>query len=550
MSFKLTIKARIVFIVAFFSAMLIVFGMLGLSGMKAANETSHALYGENMKSVQVLSRIAALMRDNRIQLLLSLQHDPKSEFSTLHDHPLTMHIDIVAKNIEEITALLAEYEKLPKSEEDKKLAAEFKTAREAFVQEGLIPVREAVLAGKYGEGVELTLKKVNPLFKPANEALEKMIKQEFAAAKEDFEQDDKTYRTDRLIMFVGLAGSIAIGVLLSLIIIRSLRRSSEELASVATAVSAGDLTRRATGLSNDELGAIGGSFNETADSFARVIAGIRGNAEQVATAATQVHSTAEQMATGVEEVAAQTGTVATAGEEMAATAAEIAQNCQMAAEAAQRATASATGGATVVQRTVDGMARIADRVRSSARTVESLGSRSEQIGEIIGTIQDIADQTNLLALNAAIEAARAGEQGRGFAVVADEVRALAERTTKATREIGEMIKAIQQETRGAVAAMEEGVHEVEAGTADAQQSGAALQDIMNQINELAMQVSQIATAAEQQTATTGEISGNVQQVSEVVQETAKGIQESAQAASRVAELADELNGLVGRFKVA
>uniref|UniRef100_A0A831TWF3 Methyl-accepting chemotaxis protein n=1 Tax=Geobacter metallireducens TaxID=28232 RepID=A0A831TWF3_GEOME len=550
MAFRVTIKARVVFIVAFFSVMLIAFGMLGLWGMKDASTTTHQLYEENMKSVQILSKVMGLMRDNRIQLLLALQHDPAGGFSALHDHPLTMHTDAVTKNIEEITALWAEYEQIPKTDEEKKLAAEFKAARSTFVQEGLIPVREAVLAGKYQEAVELTLKKVNPLFKPANELMEKLIAGEFAAAKAAFEEDDKHYGVYRVVMIAGLVLSVGLGVLLSLFIVRSLRRSSEELASVAAAVSAGDLTKRATSLSNDELGVIGGLFNETADSFARVIAGIRGNAEQVATAATQVHSTAEQMATGVEEVAAQTGTVATAGEEMAATAAEIAQNCQMAAEAARRATDSATGGATVVQRTVDGMARIADRVRSSAKTVESLGSRSEQIGEIIGTIQDIADQTNLLALNAAIEAARAGEQGRGFAVVADEVRALAERTTKATREIGEMIKAIQQETRGAVAAMEEGVHEVEAGTADAQLSGAALQDILNQINELSMQVSQIATAAEQQTATTGEISGNVQQVSEVVQETAKGIQESAQAASRVAELADELHRLVGRFKVA
>ncbi|MRR39384.1 methyl-accepting chemotaxis protein, partial [bacterium] len=322
MAFRVTIKARVVFIVAFFSVMLIAFGMLGLSGMKAASTTTHDLYEENMKSVQILSKIMGLMRDNRIQLLLTLQHDPKSEFSSMHDHPITMHTDTVTKNIEEITALWAEYEKLPKTDEDKKVAAEFKAARNAFAQEGLIPVREAVLAGKYRDGVELTLKKVNPLFKPANEAMEKLVGLEFAAAKAAFEQDEKQYGVNRIIMVVGLVLSVGLGVLLSLFIVRSLRRSSEELESVAAAVSAGDLTKRATGLSNDELGAIGGLFNETADSFARVIAGIRGNAEQVATAATQVHSTAEQMATGVEEVATQTGTVATAGGAMAAAAAE------------------------------------------------------------------------------------------------------------------------------------------------------------------------------------------------------------------------------------
>jgi methyl-accepting chemotaxis protein len=158
----------------------------------------------------------------------------------------------------------------------------------------------------------------------------------------------------------------------------------------------------------------------------------------------------------------------------------------MAAEGAQLASQSAQNGATVVETTITVMSQIADKVQESAKTVESLGARSEQIGAIIGTIEDIADQTNLLALNAAIEAARAGEQGRGFAVVADEVRALAERTTRATREIGEMIQAIQGETKGAVYAMEQGVCQVEAGTTEAAKSGHALRDILEQINAVTM----------------------------------------------------------------
>jgi methyl-accepting chemotaxis protein len=188
-------------------------------------------------------------------------------------------------------------------------------------------------------------------------------------------------------------------------------------------------------------------------------------------------------------------------------------------------------------------------VKESAKTVGSLGSRSDQIGAIIGTIEDIADQTNLLALNAAIEAARAGEQGRGFAVVADEVRALAERTTRATREIGEMIKAIQNETRGAVTAMEMGVHQVESGTEEAAKSGQALQEILQQVNDVAMQVNQIATAAEEQTATTREISRNMQQITEVVQQTSQGAQDSATAASRLSGNAEELQKLVQHFKL-
>jgi methyl-accepting chemotaxis protein len=222
----------------------------------------------------------------------------------------------------------------------------------------------------------------------------------------------------------------------------------------------------------------------------------------------------------------------------------------MASEGSQLASATAVSGARVVDETISVMNSIAERVRSTAVAVENLGSRSDQIGAIVGTIEDIADQTNLLALNAAIEAARAGEQGRGFAVVADEVRALAERTTRATREISEMIKAIQQETRGAVVAMEEGVREVAKGSEKAADSGRALEQILQQINDVNTQIHQVATAAEEQTATTSEISNNMQQITEVVAKTSKSAKESASAANQLSVLSDDLRRIVSQFKVS
>lgn len=310
-----------------------------------------------------------------------------------------------------------------------------------------------------------------------------------------------------------------------------------------------DFSKKFDASGNDEIAYVSKQLNRLVEELHSVITLIASTSTKVASASTQLHTSSDHIATGSEQIAAQAATVATADEEMSATSADIAQNCQMAAESVQRASQAATNGVMVVEKTVAVMGLISDRVQESARTIESLGVRSDQIGAIIGTIEDIADQTNLLALNAAIEAARAGEQGRGFAVVADEVRALAERTTRATREISEMIKGIQKETSGAVAVMKQGVEQVVVGTEEAARSGDALQNILEQINAVSMQVNQIATAAEEQTATSSDISCNMHQITEVVRQASIGAHESATTAALLSGNAEELQRIVRQFKL-
>ena len=337
--------------------------------------------------------------------------------------------------------------------------------------------------------------------------------------------------------------------ILAVLIVRSITKPVSDLVDVNNKLADGDLTLLKTTVGSDEIAQIGDSSRRMVESLRTLISRVSDTSNQIASASNQLRTTAEQIATAAEEVASQTSTVATASEEMAATSGDIAHNCSLAAESSRQSSHSATQGGSVVKETIAGMIKIAERVKHSAHTVESLGARSEQIGQIVGTIEDIADQTNLLALNAAIEAARAGEQGRGFAVVADEVRALAERTSRATREIGEMIKGIQSETKAAVRVMEEGVAEVEKGTVSSEKSGKALDMILQQISEVTMQINQIATAAEEQTATTSEITMNVQQVTDVVHQTAHGASETASAAAHLNSNAEELQQLVRRFKI-
>ena len=376
-----------------------------------------------------------------------------------------------------------------------------------------------------------------------------LVDVQLKVAKEEYDKSERAYKQSIIISVAAIVFGVLFAAFSGFLIVRSITTPLASGVRIANRLAQGDLAVEVIVTGTDEPGQLLAALKTMAENIRTTIALISSTSTQVAAASCQLHSTAEQIATGTEEVAAQSAAVATAGEEMAATSRDIARNCQFAADGARLASNSANNGAQIVEKTVSVMGQIATKVQESARTVESLVERSDQIGAIISTIEDIADQTNLLALNAAIEAARAGEQGRGFAVVADEVRALAERTTRATKEIGEMIKAIQRETKGAVEAMDLGVQQVNVGTSEASKSGVALRDILVQINDVAMQVNQIASAAEELTATTSEISSNMHQVTEVVQSSSQGAQETATASAQLNGNAEELHRMVRQFKL-
>lgn len=330
----------------------------------------------------------------------------------------------------------------------------------------------------------------------------------------------------------------------------NITRPLKKAVGVANALAEGDLRSDVAVDSMDEIGQLMSALQYMVENLRDVILKTVNISDGIVTASNQLLTTSSEIATGAKSLASQTETVATASEQMAATSSVIANNCTRASEASQYSTHAANTGAVIVQETIAGMGIIAERVHLTSKTVEALGVRSEQIGDIVGTIEDIADQTNLLALNAAIEAARAGEQGRGFAVVADEVRVLAVRTTNATKEIGAMIKGIQKETSDAVKAMDVGVREVEKGIISSQKSGEALEEILNRIREASLQMVQIASAVEQQTAATSEVTTNIQQITHVVSLTAMGSVETAKAAAQLAGQAKKMQEMVGRFKLA
>jgi methyl-accepting chemotaxis protein len=311
----------------------------------------------------------------------------------------------------------------------------------------------------------------------------------------------------------------------------------------------GDLTKRVPCEGNDEIARMGGYFNEFIEKLQHMIKKVAHVTDKVASASVELSATAEEISKGTDTLTSRASQTAAAVEEMNATVGQVAQNSGKAASLAQDTVKTAQDGGTVVSSTISGMQQLSEAVSNSATIISDLGKSSDQIGEIVRTIEDIADQTNLLALNAAIEAARAGEQGRGFAVVADEVRKLAERTTKATKEIGDMIRQIQHDTRGAVDSMQQGTQKVTAGVDLVNKTGEALSQIVRMVSESADMIRQIAVASEEQSVATQQIASDIENVAKVTKESSSGAHESAKASQDLSQLAVELQGIVGGFKI-
>ncbi|MGE5401130.1 MAG: methyl-accepting chemotaxis protein [Ignavibacteriales bacterium] len=326
-----------------------------------------------------------------------------------------------------------------------------------------------------------------------------------------------------------------------------LSRSTEKLLVAMDRFSSGDLTVRLSVEKDDTIGKLFKGFNSTAESFNSMVTSVANAVEETASASSQISASTEEMAQGSSSQAHQAAEIATAVEQMTRTIIDNTRNTALAADTAKEAGEKAKDGGSVVKDTISGMNKIAEVVLQSASTVKELGKNSGQIGEIVQVIDDIADQTNLLALNAAIEAARAGEQGRGFAVVADEVRKLAEKTTKATKEIAMMIRQIQKDTDTAIESISKGTEEVESGKAMANRAGMALDEIIQGTGKVSDLIRQIAAASEEQSSASEEISKNVEAITEVTRQSSAGIHQVAQAAEGLGRLTLNLQSLVRKF---
>jgi methyl-accepting chemotaxis protein len=546
---NLPIKLRLSILVGLMLAVALFIGLLGLNGMRNAGHAIEKLFHNDMAHMHELASINEKVENSRTQVLLSLQHDSTSPFAAMHDHPLSQHIDVIQTNFNEISDHWKEYSASPLPSEEKSLASDLEKELTKFEKEDIKRVVEKLLASDFLAANEILLKTINPRIKQLHSTIEELITVQERNAELAFEATNASYHTIITWVIISMIAGALVSLLFAYIIISGITHGVEQVEMTAIQLADGNLNARVDYRNKDELGRIANAFNRMANKFHGVINEIKDSVSQLAAAAEETSTVTTQTRGGINQQLTETSQVATAINEMSATVQEVARNAVEAATAAREADIKFDEGKKVIDRVINSIGELASEVDKAANVIQQLEKESLNIGSVLDVIKSIAEQTNLLALNAAIEAARAGEQGRGFAVVADEVRTLAGRTQASTAEIEEMIGKLQLGTNNAVKVMTAGKEISQVGVEQAASAGEALQTINAAVERITNMNTQIASAAEEQSTVTDEINHSIVSINSVAEQSAVGAQQTAEASDSLAKLAEQLKGMINQFKV-
>ncbi|MHB9101048.1 MAG: methyl-accepting chemotaxis protein [Sulfuricella sp.] len=548
---NLNVGPRLIILTAVMAFFMIAIGIIGLRTTSTVVSSLETVYTDRTVPMSDLGRVSTLLNANFSEILRAFQHNPAGELAKLHDHPTSEHIDRIQANKAIIDEAWARYMATRHPPEERKLAEDFLKKRDAFVSELLQPTVQALKNNDYStEMIGRFLKGGRTLIKPMNEALDALIAFQIRTAKEEYNQSTADYASERAISIGAIAGGLALGLFIAWWIIRSITGPLNQMRTTIREVEKnGDFTQRVPVSTEDEVGQTAKSFNELMAALQQTLGQVLGSVAKVSDAAQSLSAASGQVATSSSSQSEATSSMAAAVEEMTVSINHVSDSAHEAVEISRKSGKLSTEGGEVIHKAAAEMSQIAETVRHTAQAIEELGQHSNQISSIVQVIKDVADQTNLLALNAAIEAARAGEQGRGFAVVADEVRKLAERTTKATEEITQMIGTIQHSARAAVSTMETAVDQVSGGVTLANQAGSAIIQIKEGAEQVVGVVNDISSALAEQSSASNDIAAQVEKVAQMTEENNAAAAETASAANNLQVLADTMQAAVSRFKI-
>ncbi|MBT9614157.1 MAG: methyl-accepting chemotaxis protein [Burkholderiales bacterium] len=537
----MTIRTKLTAAVALSTLLMIAIGVAGLWGTYSAQQAAESIYKDRLLSIDILNNVRNYQNQIRINLLVARQSGDSFE--------VMAYADKVNSNIFKVAQLLEDYNKRKLGPVEKKLMDEFVEARLHFGRNGVVPMIDLMQADKFEAADKLRKEVADPAFAKVSDAIDAVIKRQSDLAKTQFEQTGKQAQAIR----IGSIAAILIGAVMALVmgtlIARSINQGVAALVKASASLADGDLTTHVPVKGKDELCRVGSSFNQMAAQFSHLISEVNASSDQVNQTADGLSAAASQVAQGSRLQSEQAAAAANSVEQLNAAFKEIAATTVDIVSAANNARELSNRGNQVVNSAVQGIEKVAKTVNESAVSISDLGQRSIQIGQILSVIKDIADQTNLLALNAAIEAARAGEQGRGFAVVADEVRKLAERTTSATAEISTMVGAIQSDTRQAVETMRQSSEDVRDGMALANEAGKALKDISHSVAQVVNMIGNIADSTRNQSEASESLTATVEEIARMAQENSRAIEQAVSASREMTDRSHGLQRIISRFRL-
>jgi methyl-accepting chemotaxis protein len=437
---------------------------------------------------------------------------------------------------------------LEKSEKGKELIGKIKDSI-ASGRANNTKALETSQAGNTEEAVTIFLGTVLPSSLKLFDYCAELIKYQQADTAASFADAQSSYRATITLLVVLGVFVIAFTIFSTLVLTRSITEPINRNVKVARMLAEGKLGVEMAVDRSDEFGQETSALKTMVEKWRDIILSIKQASDNVAAASTQLSAGADQMSKGANDQAGRSHQVATASQEMSQTVLDVANNASNIASTANNAATTAKDGGMIVEEAVKEVREIAATVDESSGHIASLAELSQRIGEIIGIINEIADQTNLLALNAAIEAARAGEHGRGFAVVADEVRKLAERTTGATSEVSGIIREIQNKVGSAVSSIEKVSTKVDRGVDLSSRAGVELKNIVGSVEDLQMMVQQIASAIEEMSATSNQISQDIESISGISAETSQSSNEVSRASLELSRLGTGLQSIASQFEI-